>query len=180
MASFTVPEAFKTATLTTLRRYGYVHIKPKDGSVTILFLHGFPSSSYDWRHQIQYFSLKGFGILAVDLLGYGDTDKPFLVSEYKTKKIAIEIVEILDLENITKVHGVAHDFGSLLLSRIANYYPDRLYTTSFLAVPYSLPCQKFDLAKMNALTKQVAGFERFGYWHFFEKEEARAIIYEHV
>ncbi|KAI7976260.1 hypothetical protein EIK77_010733 [Talaromyces pinophilus] len=180
MASLTVPGKFKTTTLTTSRRYGYVHTEPKDGSVTILFLHGFPSSSYDWRHQIQYFSSKGFGILAVDLLGYGDTDKPLSVSEYKTKKIASEIIEILDLENITKVHGVAHDFGSLLLSRTANYYPDRLYTTTFLAVPYSLPGQKFDLAKVNALTKQVAGFERFGYWNFFEKEEAAAIIREHV
>ncbi|GAM43296.1 hypothetical protein TCE0_047f17995 [Talaromyces pinophilus] len=114
--------------------------------------------------MLVYFSSKGFGILAVDLLGYGDTDKPLSVSEYKTKKIASEIIEILDLENITKVHGVAHDFGSLLLSRIANYYPDRLYTTTFLAVPYSLPGQKFDLAKVNALTKQVAGFESLETW----------------
>ena len=91
--------------------YRYIHIKPRDsGKPHILFLHGFPSSSYDWRHQIQYFVEKGYGAVAPDLLGYGGTDKPEDVKAYRTKKMAEEIIEVLEHERIQAVLGVGHDW----------------------------------------------------------------------
>jgi soluble epoxide hydrolase / lipid-phosphate phosphatase len=52
--------------------YSYIHLAPAQGSLGpyILFLHGFPSSSYDWRYQIEYFTQKRYGIIVPDLLGY--------------------------------------------------------------------------------------------------------------
>jgi soluble epoxide hydrolase / lipid-phosphate phosphatase len=75
----------------------------------ILFLHGFPSSSYDWRRQFKYFSERGYGIIAPDLLGYGGTDHPSNIDAFRLKNMAEEIVDLLDCLDIDIVLGVAHD-----------------------------------------------------------------------
>jgi len=179
MANIAFPKHSKTLKLPSSTTYTYLYIPAKASLPTLLFLHGFPSSSYDWRHQISSFSAHGYGVLAPDLLGYPGTDKPSAPSEYRGKKMASEIAEILDHEKLEKVHAISHDWGSYLLSRLANYYPERLSSLAFLEVPYMPPGEIMDLDAMNKTTKERMGFEAFGYWRFFEKEEAGNIVKEH-
>lgn len=180
MANVAFSENAKSIKLSTSHTYGYVLI-PHSGSLpTLLFLHGFPSSCYDWRHQIAVFSQRGYGILAPDLLGYGATDKPESVESYRAKTMSAEIVEILDHEKIAKVHAIGHDMGCALLSRLANYFPDRILTCSFLTVPYSEPGQRFDLHAINEMTRRHMGFERFGYIEFFATKNSGDMIDQHV
>ncbi|KAL4942796.1 hypothetical protein BDV06DRAFT_211549 [Aspergillus oleicola] len=180
MASIAFPSLAKSHTLSTSHTYGYAYSPPASPSKpTILFLHGFPSSCYDWRHQVNYFSEQGYSVLAPDLLGFGDTAKPAAVEEYKTKKMAAEIIEILDHEGIDKIHAVAHDTGCTLLSRLADYFPARLLSATFLDVPYAQPGQHFDLSAVNTLTKQFLGFERLGYLEFFSRPGAGSVLDRH-
>ena len=44
--------------------------------VPLLLIHGIPTSSYLWRDVIPPLVLDGLEIIAIDLLGYGDSDKP--------------------------------------------------------------------------------------------------------
>ncbi|KAL4900704.1 hypothetical protein BDW74DRAFT_161401 [Aspergillus multicolor] len=177
MASVAFPELAKTHIVSTSHTYGYVYQVTTNKSLpTILFLHGFPSSCYDWSHQIRFFIQEGYGILAPDLLGYGDTSKPTALEAYKSKTMAAEIVELLDHESIDKVHAVGHDTGCTLLSRLANYFPGRLLSVTFLDVPYSKPGEHFDLPAVNAITRQFLGFERFGYLEFFARPDAGSIL----
>lgn len=90
--------------------YAYVYVAGSTSKPTFLLLHGFPSSSYDWRHQIDALAAKGFGVLVPDLLGYGDTDSPAEVEAYSSKRMSDHLVEILVMEGITKVIGVGHDW----------------------------------------------------------------------
>lgn len=94
--------------------------------------------------------------------------------------MALEIEDILDLENIQKVHAVGHDWGSFVLSRFANYCPTRLVSLTFLSVAYMPPGELFDLQKINLSSKQLLGYELFGYWEFFDRKDAADIIKEHV
>lgn len=180
MATVAFPLFAKTATLSTGHTYSYAFIPAKGTQSTILFLHGFPSSCYDWRHQISFFSNLGYGVLAPDLLGYGETSRPTTTNAYKAKQMATEIRELLEHETIRLVHAVSHDTGSILLSRLANYYPEKLLSATFLAVPYSKPGERFDLAAVNAMTKQLLGKEKFGYIDFFIKDCAGEILDDHV
>ncbi|KAI9926481.1 hypothetical protein ASPWEDRAFT_45416 [Aspergillus wentii DTO 134E9] len=181
MASIAFPHNSKSLTLSTSHSYTYVFFPAsKPSCPTILFLHGFPSSCYDWRHQIAYFARHGYGVLAPDLLGYGDTSKPSATREYTCKNMAAEIVELLDHERLTQVHAVAHDIGCMLLSRLGNYFPNRLLTCAFLAVPYSKPGGHFDLDEVNKLTKQLLGFEKFGYLSFFVSDRAGILLDNHI
>jgi soluble epoxide hydrolase/lipid-phosphate phosphatase len=119
-------------------------------------------------------------VLAPDLLGYGETDKPTSVSDYRGRKMAAEINELLDHVKFNQVHGVAHDWGSFLLSRLVNYYPQRLLSCSFLAVAYRAPGQSMNVDPINVITKQKLGYEMYGYWKFFEREDAAQVIKDHV
>lgn len=160
--------------------YSYISVPSTGSKPTILFLHGFPCTADDWRVQISYFSSLGYGILAPDLLGYGGTSKPISVAAYNPKSMATEVIEILDHEKIDKVIGVGHDWASRFLSRIANYYPNRLHGIAFLSVGYAPPTQPFDLDAANTLLLKIAGYTPFGYWKFFETDAAAALIKEHV
>ncbi|KAH8696405.1 putative epoxide hydrolase [Talaromyces proteolyticus] len=181
MAHIAFPQWAKTITTVSTNTYSYVYIAPKTTTYsTLLFLHGFPSSCYDWRHQIKYYSIHGYGILAPDLLGYGGTDKPDSLHHYRAKTMCDSLIEIMDHEHIDRVHAVGHDMGCGLLSRLANYFPHRLLSCTFLTVPYAKPGEKFDLQAVNAMTSQFFGFERFGYIEFFVREGSGKIIDEHI
>ncbi|KAL3474821.1 putative epoxide hydrolase [Aspergillus californicus] len=179
MANIAFPMLAKSHALSTSHTYSYAFNPPSSSSPTVLFLHGFPSSCYDWRHQLRFFFQKGYGVLAPDLLGYGGTSKPTTLESYKTQNMAAEIIEILDHEGIEKVHAVGHDTGCNLLSGLANYFPARLLSCTFLDVPYFKPGSHFDLAAVNSMTKQFLGFERFGYMDFFVKDNAGEILDQH-
>lgn len=110
MASLAFPTISKKTTLSDGTVYGYVRVTARDGKPTLLFLHGYPSSSYDWRPQIEYFSKQGFGLVVPDLLGYGDTSKPTDVKAYTMGKIGKQVAELLDQESLSKVVGIGHDW----------------------------------------------------------------------
>ncbi|THC93717.1 hypothetical protein EYZ11_006793 [Aspergillus tanneri] len=162
MATIAFPSLSKCHTLSTSHTYTYVHHPASQSHPTLLFLHGFPSSCFDWRHQIHFFANKGYGILAPDLLGYGGTSKPTSLDAYRSRPMASEIIELMDHEGIARVHAVAHDTGCNLLSRLADYFPG----------------ERFDLQMVNSLTREFMGFERFGYLEFFVQSDAGRVLDE--
>lgn len=104
---------FSRSTYTTTRAltYSYIHILPQHLTTRyFLFLHGFPSTSHHWRHQIAFFKEEGYGIIAPDLLGFGETSKPTELEMYRGEEMAKDIVEILMSEGVGMVVGVAHDW----------------------------------------------------------------------
>src|SRR5882724_5972671 len=52
------------------------HVVEAGSGPLVLFLHGFPEFWWAWRHQIQAVADAGFHAVAVDMRGYGATDKP--------------------------------------------------------------------------------------------------------
>lgn len=115
---------YPRSTHTTSRSltYSYIHIPPhlpnNNNTRYILFLHGFPSTSYCWHHQISFFSAKGYGILAPDLLGFGETSKPRELEMYKAKEMAGDIVEIMESEGVEVVVGVGHDWYVIMFCNL--------------------------------------------------------------
>jgi len=110
-------------------------------------------------------------VIVPDLLGYGDTDKPSEPEQYKFKKMAGHLIEILEKEGVEKVVGVGHDWGSRMLSRLWNYYPERLTELVFVSVPYMEP-GVFNLDALNAASEKLYGYPTFGFWKFFNEDDA--------
>ncbi|KUJ06284.1 alpha/beta-hydrolase [Mollisia scopiformis] len=179
-------EAFPYTKYTSSRdlTYSYIHIKPSQGNRTyILFLHGFPSSSRDWRHQIDYFQQRGYGIIVPDLLGYGGTSKPLDTTKYNMKGMASDVHEILEHENIEQVVGIGHDWGSFLLSRLMNYCPILFSKLVFLDVGYSAPgtgLTEQTVKYVNSMVQEHMGYSVFGYFLFFKEDHAAQLMNAHV
>ncbi|KAF7969817.1 hypothetical protein HWV62_25942 [Athelia sp. TMB] len=155
----------------------HYYFSPATGTKpTIVFLHGFPSTSHDWRHQASFFSAKGYGVLVPDMLGYGGTAKPEDPAAYVQSLIVRDVVDILDAEGVQKFISIGHDWGTLTNSRLVNYFPDRVIALGFLNLGYSPPLFAADFAALSTATKAAVGYETFGYWPFFNEDDADKLI----
>ncbi|KAF9584000.1 hypothetical protein BGW38_007909 [Lunasporangiospora selenospora] len=69
----------------------------------LLLVHGFPDIWYGWRYQIGYLAKLGYRVIAIDCLGYGQSDSPQDLQLYGMKSLCKQIVCILDELQIPKV-----------------------------------------------------------------------------
>lgn len=65
--------------------------------------------------------------------------------------------------------------GCNLLSRLTSYYPERFIQFAFLAVAY-WPPGAFSVDQINQVTKEMLDSTIFGYWHFFNDEDAAQFL----
>ena len=97
-------------------------LSPNDPPLpALLFLHGFPTSSRLWKHQISFFLERGFGVCAPDLLGFGNTSKPTETGAYRSSLICKDIVEILEAEHMDRVIAIGHDLLSICLTILVTF-----------------------------------------------------------
>ena len=89
----------------------------------VILLHGFPETNYAWRHQIPVLS-RHYRVIAPDLRGYGETDKP--ASGYDKRNMARDIRELMRVLGLEKVVLVGHDRGARVATRFAKDYPELL------------------------------------------------------
>jgi pimeloyl-ACP methyl ester carboxylesterase len=92
----------------------------------VVLLHGFPDSSRVWRRQVPALVEAGFRVVAPDLRGLGESDKPQEVEAYRMTTIAKDVVAILDHFGIERAHVVGHDFGANLAWVVAGLHPERV------------------------------------------------------
>src|SRR5438270_10472750 len=95
----------------------YVHDQAGEGTPVIL-MHGFPSSSYDWRHVLS--RLAGRRVVAFDFLGFGLSAKPaeHRYSLLAAADLAQRIAErFADEPVVLAGHDMANSVISELLAR---------------------------------------------------------------
>ena len=96
-------------------RLSYHDSRDKSKEVVVL-LHGFPTSSYDW-HLIWPELSSDYRLIAMDMLGFGFSDKPDNI-QYSIS-LQTDILEALLKElDIKKVHLLAHDYGDNVAQEI--------------------------------------------------------------
>lgn len=83
---------------------------------TLVLIHGFLSGYSYWSEQIEYLK-KHFDVIAMDLLGYGDsTEKTGLDS---ISDFADYVIEILDVLNVGDFHLIGHSMGGMIAQEVA-------------------------------------------------------------
>ncbi|KAL3456528.1 Alpha/Beta hydrolase protein [Aspergillus heterothallicus] len=95
-------------------------------SPTLLLLHGFPSSSHQYRNLIPLLATK-YHILAPDLPGFGFTTVPAEANfTYTFANLASVVGEFLDVLQITKFAVYIFDYGAPTGLRLALDRPDAI------------------------------------------------------
>jgi pimeloyl-ACP methyl ester carboxylesterase len=92
----------------------------------VLLLHGFPDSSYVWRNQVGVLVDAGFRVIAPDLRGFGESDKPEGVKAYAMGELLKDVRGILRVLGLPRVHVVGHDWGAALAWMFNITKPDRV------------------------------------------------------
>jgi epoxide hydrolase 4 len=87
----------------------------------LLLLHGFPEFWYSWRHQIPVLAAQGYRVVAPDLRGYNDTEKPR--RGYDIPTLLRDIAGLIHGLGEEQAIIVGHDWGGVLAWQFAIDYP---------------------------------------------------------
>jgi pimeloyl-ACP methyl ester carboxylesterase len=114
---------------------GFARLGPPDAPVKLfyeekgkgpplLLIHGFGASTYTWRHIAPQLA-RNHHVIAVDLKGFGQSDKPFddRYSVIDQAKLLAQLIEDRNLRNLTVV---GHSFGGGVALVLALQAKDRL------------------------------------------------------
>ena len=94
-----------------------IHVFRREGEEPLLlFLHGFPSSSYDWRALLQQERRRA--VLAFDFLGFGLSEKPrdHIYSLFWQADLTVELLSRFAGDR--PVFLVAHDMGTSVATEL--------------------------------------------------------------
>lgn len=104
----------------------YVDEGPADGSNagTLVFVHGTPTWSFEWRHLIRHLSGR-YRCVALDHLGFGLSERP-AEAEYSPEAHARRFRAWLDALELSGFTLVVHDYGGPIALPVALEDPGRV------------------------------------------------------
>jgi haloalkane dehalogenase len=107
----------------TLRMH-YLDEGPADGEV-VLLLHGEPSWSYLYRKMIPVLTSAGLRAVAIDLVGFGRSDKPTRREDYTYAAHVDWTWSAIEAIGLTDINLVCQDWGGLIGLRLVGEHADR-------------------------------------------------------
>ncbi len=109
------------------------YVTQGEGPLVVL-LHGFPEFWYSWRYQIPFLARHGYMVVAPDLRGYNETDKPS--KGYNVSTLLRDIVGLIKGLERDKAIIVGHDWGGALAWAFAARYPQMTERLIVLNAPH--------------------------------------------
>ena len=100
----------------------------------ILLLHGFGQYWYTWRDYLVPLSEAGYRVAAVDLRGYGDSDKP--PRGYDPRSISHDIAAIIRVLGESNAIVIGHDWGGFAAWAAAKNHPDLIDAIGVINAPH--------------------------------------------
>jgi haloalkane dehalogenase len=125
------------------------------GAPPVLLLHGEPSWSYLYRRMIPIIVDAGLRAVAIDLVGFGRSDKPVDQAAYSYDMHARSIERFaleLDLRDVTVV---VHDWGGPIGLRFAVTHPDRVARLVILNTGVGVGAPSEPWLRFRALVREV-------------------------
>ncbi|XP_058806103.1 epoxide hydrolase 4-like [Phymastichus coffea] len=115
-------------------KFHYVEAGDKNKPL-LLLLHGFPDCWLSWREQIPVLS-QHFRIVALDLKGFGDSDKPLNKGSYRIEILLDELKQFIFALGAKSCSIIGHDLGGLLGWYMAALHDDVLYKFVAISSPH--------------------------------------------
>lgn len=104
----------------------------------VVMVHGFPESWYSWRHQIGPIAAAGYQVAAIDVRGYGGSDKPHPVEAYSMEELTGDVAGVAEaMAPGGKAILIGHDWGAPIVWNTALTRPDVISAVAGLSVPYA-------------------------------------------
>ena len=133
----------------------------------VIMVHGFPESWFSWRHQMGPVADAGFTACAIDVRGYGGSDKPWPVEAYAMERMVADVAGVARaLSPNAPAILLGHDWGAPIVWNTAFTNPDRIRAVAGLSVPFAgAPQRPFTEVFREHFTSQG----RFFYQEYFQQ-----------
>ena len=118
----------------------------------IVLLHGWPQTWYEWRNIIPQLIANNYTVIAPDMRGLGDSEKP--QTGYDKKTIAEDIYQLVKKLGYSKIYIVAHDWGGPVAYSYAAAHPEDIQKMVIL-----------DTLLPGFGVEEAANFSTNGIWH---------------
>ncbi|OUR93270.1 hypothetical protein A9Q87_04790 [Flavobacteriales bacterium 34_180_T64] len=102
----------------------------------VLFLHGFPETSYMWIPLMDSISKLGFYCVAPNMRGYSKSACPKGKKHYTIDKLTDDAINIASTFSKESFHLVAHDWGAAIGWNLVYQNPKRIISYTALSVPH--------------------------------------------
>lgn len=139
-----------------------------DGGDLVLLLHGFPQTSFSWRHQLPALAAAGYRAVAPDQRGYSPGARPADVGEYRFDRLVGDVLGFADALGGDRFHLVGHDWGGAVAWQVAGRHPDRLLTVTSVSTPHP--------AAFRRAIQDGDQRDRSSYMQFFRSPEAEVFF----
>ena len=136
----------------------------------VVMVHGFPESWFSWRHQIAPIAQAGFTACAIDVRGYGGSDRPRQVADYAMERMVADVAGVIELLSPdAKAVVLGHDWGAPIVWNTALIRTDRVRAVGALSVAHFGPPQRpFTDVFNDIFTKRG----KFFYQAWFQRPQA--------
>lgn len=94
-----------------------------NGSIPVVMVHGYSMSSAVWEKVLPLFE-PGYRLFAIDLRGFGRSDKP--ETGYSCRELVDDIKIFMDDLGLLRAVLIGHSFGGLIVQHFAAAYPERV------------------------------------------------------
>ncbi|ETN46176.1 uncharacterized protein HMPREF1541_00360 [Cyphellophora europaea CBS 101466] len=116
--------------------FHYLATGPTTGPLMVL-IHGWPGLALTWRPQLLYFGRFGFHVVALDMLGYGQSPAPHGdASLYSCESLVSDQFALLKHLGRHKAIWLGHDWGCGPLWSLAAHYPEACSAVISVCCPY--------------------------------------------
>ncbi len=96
----------------------------------LVLVHGLGGSAENWLHMIPQFTANGFQVYALDLLGYGHSDKPDV--DYSIAMQSDLLLQFLDSQGLQQPDIAGWSMGGWVTGKFAVDHPQRIHRIMLL------------------------------------------------
>jgi pimeloyl-ACP methyl ester carboxylesterase/uncharacterized membrane protein HdeD (DUF308 family) len=120
-----------------------VRIDTRAAGPIVVLLHGLNSDATDWQPVIDDFPMD-YRIIAVDLLGYGDSPKPIDIDYSCADHVAALNATLGELDLCEPFLLVGYSLGGDIALNYAATHPEEVRRLFLLSAPFYLPAEEFE------------------------------------
>lgn len=102
----------------------------------ILLLHGWPEIAYSWVHMMRPLAKAGYHVIAPDLRGFGGSDCPPDIADYRIDRLMGDIEAVLDHYGHTNAIVCGHDWGGIIVWHAARLITERVSKVISICTPH--------------------------------------------
>jgi pimeloyl-ACP methyl ester carboxylesterase len=151
------------------------HIAESGTGPLILLLHGYPEFWWSWRHQLPALAGAGYRAVAVDMRGYGASDKP--PRGYDGYTMASDVSGLIRALGERDAVVVGHDLGGMFGWMAAAFHPQQVSRLVVLSAAHPLRLRAAlasDPRGQLAASRHLLKFQLPRYEHVLTRHDALA------